>query len=66
MPTVAAMHEHVHDGACENEEVGQIAEGVRQVLGPQQRETYDQEGGANQESSRCPEAALGFAASFVA
>ena len=54
---VAAVHEHVHERACENQEEGEVAKGMCEVLGPQQESDDDQEGRAHKKCSGCPETA---------
>jgi hypothetical protein len=34
MPAVAPVHEDVHERARENQKEGQVAKGVREMLGP--------------------------------
>ena len=63
MSTVTPMHEQVHERARENEEVGQVPESVREMLGPQQNEADDQEAGADEKGARCPEASFRLSAS---
>lgn len=48
---VPPMHEQVHERARENEEIGQVPECVREMLGPQENEDDDQEPGADQEGA---------------
>jgi hypothetical protein len=55
MPTVTAVHEDVHEGARENEQIREIPEGVRQVLGPKKDAANDQEDDAHEKGARCPE-----------
>jgi hypothetical protein len=57
---VAAMHEDVHEGASENQEIGQESERVGEVLGPKEDAANDQEGHAYEKGTRCPEAPLRF------
>jgi hypothetical protein len=49
--TVASVHEQVHERARKNEEIRQVPERVREVLGPQQNEADDQKPGADQEGA---------------
>ena len=62
MTAVSAVHEDVHERARENQEEGQVAKSVGEVLRPQQDAGDDQEGRAHQECSRRPETALGLGA----
>jgi hypothetical protein len=48
---VPSMHKQMHERARENEEIRQVPECVREVLGPQQNEDDDQKPGANQEGA---------------
>jgi hypothetical protein len=65
MPAVAPVHEHVHERACENQKEGQVAKGVREVLGPQQEPDDEQQDRAHKKSTGCPETALGLGALMV-
>ena len=65
VPAVAPVHEYVHERACENQEEGQVAKGMCEVLGPQQEPDDDQEGRAHKKCSGCPEAAVGLGALMV-
>jgi hypothetical protein len=40
--TVAPVHEQVHERACEEEQIGQEAQRVREVFGPQEETDDDQ------------------------
>jgi hypothetical protein len=55
MSAVTSVHEHVHEGAGEDEQVGQEPKSVREMLGPQQDTANGQEGRADEKSTRCPE-----------
>jgi hypothetical protein len=48
VPAMTSVHEHMHQRACENEEVGQVAKSVREVLGPKQDPADDNKGGADE------------------
>jgi hypothetical protein len=48
---VPSVHEQVHERARKNEKIRQVAEGVREVLGPHQNERDDEERRADQESA---------------
>jgi hypothetical protein len=65
MAAVAPVHEHVHERARENQEEGQVAKGMCEVLGPQQEPDDDQEGRAHKKCSGRPEAAVGLGALMV-
>jgi hypothetical protein len=58
MPTVAAMHEDVHERTCEQRQPNKNSEDVGAVLGEQEHATNDQECDQNEPRSRRQEAAL--------
>jgi hypothetical protein len=43
MPAVTMVHEQVHQGASQDQQVGQCAEYVRRVLGQQEESHYGKE-----------------------
>src|SRR5262249_16117679 len=53
-----AVHEDVHQRTCEDQEVGQKAQRVREVLRPQEKARDQQQGRANEKRARGPETTL--------
>ena len=51
MAPMSTVHKQVHERARKNEKIRQVAEGVREVLGPHQNERDDEERRADQESA---------------
>jgi hypothetical protein len=54
-----AVHEYVHQRTCEDQEVGQKTQRMREVLGPQEKARDQQQGRANEKCARGPETTLG-------
>jgi hypothetical protein len=68
MRSVTAMppvHEDVHERARENQEEGEVAKSVREMLGPEQEPADDQEGRAHKKCSGRPETARRLGALMV-